>query len=588
MQMKKTSRMISLLLALTMLFLMAACGSTAASAPASEAAPPASEGSAAAEAPAAPEAPETAEAASSDAAEAAPSEADEAPLEKVDYTLPLFEEPYEVSIFWTQQGGGPGMDLILKQDNIFWQRTQENLNVKIDWTEPNASVSSEQYMLMVASGDMTDLVWHKDIIMGANTVYTSGYDAAIEDDVYLALNDYIPEYAPNYWYYLNTMDMLDAVTTTDGNLYAVHMIYDEPSGIAEGLFILTDLFEQTGLEMPETTGQWLDMFAALKDLGSPEPAACASTGSINGGTFASAFGTSLNAVYLVDGTTNEVFFDLASDYYREYLEYFKVLFDNGYINSDFISVDAMDNSPTFNGQRGSFCLNWAAATSMTSNFGITGTPCPIPYVDGTVSGQRRLIDYSLSCTNVSSTREMAITTACKEPEKALRFLDWFYSDEGIQVGNYGWVENESYIVLEDGSRQMTPLMLERDEKNNSYNTIYIIDDGPLFFLKERDWDIRPEKDVYANRLWNELDTSKGEVYNPGTISLTSEESTEIAQILSDISTYCETQMMAWMTGQDELTDESWNAYVSKLEEMGLGTMDEVYQAAYARSPLKIA
>ena len=41
-------------------------------------------------------------------------------------------------------------------------------------------------------------------------------------------------------------------------------------------------------------------------------------------------------------------------------------------------------------------------------------------------------------------------------------------------------------------------------------------------------------------------------------------------------------MLKWMTGVEELTDESWAAYIGYLEDLGLDSYTEAYASAYER------
>ena len=105
----------------------------------------------------------------------------------VDYSLPLFDETAEISLFYVLRGamgGGytPSKD---SEESIFWARLQENLNVDLIFTEPSEAAASEQYNLMIAGGDMTDLICENNLAeMGAVSAYNGGYDKAIDDDVY--------------------------------------------------------------------------------------------------------------------------------------------------------------------------------------------------------------------------------------------------------------------------------------------------------------------------------------------------------------------------------------------------------------------
>jgi putative aldouronate transport system substrate-binding protein len=60
---------------------------------------------------------------------------------------------------------------------------------------------------------------------------------------------------------------------------------------------------------------------------------------------------------------------------------------------------------------------------------------------------------------------VAITIGCKDPERAIQFLDWMASDEAQILNKWG-IEGKDYII-KDGKRFITPEMW--DERNNNKN-----------------------------------------------------------------------------------------------------------------------
>ena len=186
-----------------------------------------------------------------------------------DYDLPMFEDGLDLSIFWVQLGAMGGAEQPLKKDLLFWQRVQEKLGVTLTFKQASEAVCNEQYNLMIASGDMTDLIYESNCgAMGATSVYNGGYDKAIEDDVYVDLTDIIPEYAPNYYAILQADDNVRRDLTTDtGKLYSIAMIYDQPQGVREGPLVRADYLEETGMEEPVTTEDWMNVFEKMKNNG---------------------------------------------------------------------------------------------------------------------------------------------------------------------------------------------------------------------------------------------------------------------------------------------------------------------------------
>ena len=58
----------------------------------------------------------------------------------------------------------------------------------------------------------------------------------------------------------------------------------------------------------------------------------------------------------------------------------------------------------------------------------------------------------------------AISANCKNPEAAIRFMDWFYSEEGNRATNYG-IEDESYTMV-DGKPVFTDEVLSQTGVNS--------------------------------------------------------------------------------------------------------------------------
>lgn len=65
----------------------------------------------------------------------------------------------------------------------------------------------------------------------------------------------------------------------------------------------------------------------------------------------------------------------------------------------------------------------------------------------------------------SAGQGIAITTSCKDPERAFKFLDWMASDEAQILTHWG-IEGKDYII-QDGKRVITEEMWE--ERNNNKN-----------------------------------------------------------------------------------------------------------------------
>ena len=494
-----------------------------------------------------------------------------------DYDLPMFEDGLDLSIFWVQLGAMGGAEQPLKKDLLFWQRVQEKLGVTLTFKQASEAVCNEQYNLMIASGDMTDLIYESNCgAMGATSVYNGGYDKAIEDDVYVDLTDIIPEYAPNYYAILQADDNVRRDLTTDtGKLYSIAMIYDQPQGVREGPLVRADYLEETGMEEPVTTEDWMNVFEKMKNHGVQYPMGVSNSGDIRGGFFCNAFGTSGGHAFKVDLQTNELVYDGTSDELRDFVEFFSRAFKAGYINPDYAYAQMFDDSLQTSGATALF----GGMDRDLTNYGLDLKAVHMTYPEGSEAPKEYNYEYAKQRT--SGMKNIVVTASCAEPEKAVQFLDWFYSTDGASAVNFGFEEGESYEVV-NGVKQMLPLMLERNEELVSYQVIYALDEGPGFQIVNKNNPINEDYVNEAKNIWLDYDTSKALFSATPTLAFTAEEAEDMAQINSDIYTHVATEISKFMMGESELNDDTWNAYVAEVEAMGLAELQSFYETAYSR------
>lgn len=584
-----SKKLLAMLLALCMLLgVLAGCG-TEPSAPASaqESAQTAADPETP-DAPAVPDAPAPADSAVEPASAEEPA-APEAPTNEFysehigakDYDLPLFDEDITLSIYWVQLGAMGGAEQPLKKDLTFWQRVQQETGVTLDFVQRSEAVCAEQYNLMIASGDMTDLIYESNCgQMGATSVYNGGYDKAIEDDVYVDLTDLIPEYAPNYWALLEGDDNLRKDLTTDtGKLYSMGMIYDQPQGVREGPLVRVDYLADTGLADPVTTDDWMEVFKAMKNNGVLYPMGVSNGGDIRGGFFMNAFGTAGGHSYKVDLATDELVYDGTSDELRDFVEFFHEAFAAGLVDPDYAYQQMFDTSRQVAGEVGLFGGMDRDLTNFKESYDMDLKAVPMTYPEGSEAPKQYSYEYAKQ--RNSGMKNIVITTDCEEPEKAVTFLDWFYSTDGASAVNFGFTEGESYEVV-DGVKQWLPFMTERDENLVNYEVIYSLDEGPGLQLVNKKSPVSPDYVLEAKDIWLSYDPAKAEFGGLPTLSFTAEESEDMSAVNLDIYTTVSTEIARFMMGEAELTDESWDAYCQKIEDMGLSQLTEFYQTAYER------
>lgn len=576
--MKNCKRLLAMVLALG---LFSACGAApASSAPASTAASSA-EVASAKDMPDAPVVEDMASAQDSTSAEPSKDEPEEAVVQRVDCELPLYDG--ESFTYWTVlQGMDEPNDSFL-----FWNQLADATGITIEFVNAPEETAMEKYNLMMATGDYTDVIYERGLTTGTSSScpYNGGYAKAIADGVYMDLTDVIQEQCPNYWSILQeNPGVYRDLALDDGTLYCFAAIMDEPYGPNQGAWVRTDMMKQAGVEeIPTTEAGWLDLWRAMKSADVvQQPTRASNLGDLYP-NIAEAYGTTASSNFLIDLESGSVFYDVTSDMYRDYLEYFRQVYAEGIVDPDFYSVSETSMADIDGGLIATYECVLGAANMMTTTKGIEMAAAPAVHLSDYAIKQPKLVNYEDWNSRITTGTWCCVSA---NTEKLDVVLDWFnftYSDYGIQVCNYGFDEGVSYDVLSDGSLQLTPAMLDRDENMVVGRMQYTMREGPTYEIAKIELPVSSDFIRDSYNTWGDFDKNAA-IYStiPAGVSLSEQENTVVSNIMGDIETYVSTVTMQWMTCASELNDAAWNEYVTYIEDSGIADAIAAYQAAYDR------
>ena len=612
----KKNKLLAMLLVLTMMLaLFAGCGSETASTPAeSTAAEVVSE--------AAPEEAPVEEAPVEEVPAEEASVVEEAPVEEgpadfteananMDYSgykamlkelhteLPITEEPVTLSYFFGFESStlnyleGGVMD-----NHQVWKYLEENTGVDVELKIVDKTQQTDQFNLMIASGDYTD-------IFGAGD-YTDGLEAAYEEEIVVDLSDLLEENMPNYWTIINSDQKLLG-EVQDGDMFlGIYAIKDQvanPSGT--GAFVRMDWLEDLDMEVPTTYDELTAVLEAFKtEKGATEPLALFNTISMQNGLLMGGFGSTaelstngmggsaLNGYYQVDG---EVVFGATADGTRNFLIWLNELYNKGLINFD--NMQARETNPfseynagyasngtngyifsnqPFGGEYGKMAAsnygdencNWWPVQDVAEESGAT-----IPFYEET-----SLIDMT----------SIAISTDCENVETALQFLDFGYSYEGSLMYNFGFEigsgmgDYETYNMV-DGEPVFDEAALKTvaETTNVASGIISTKDLAGVVFEKRLSFEFG-ERELSCFDAWS---TNKNTNNIIGSVTtFDADESEEASAIYSDILTYVATCALQFVNGDKDVNDDAvWADYCANIENMGIADLTEIVQAAYDRA-----
>ena len=581
----KWKRWISLLLVLTLLAaLLTACGTGTTSA--TSEAPAVSETKASEAAPEAPEQTEVASAVEPESEmESAAPETPEPQLEEV--ALPLFDETRTYTM-WTMLPffmNGLVSDMATDINNM--KLLQENCNVKLEVTAVGDSVVSEQFNLMVSSGDYTD------IISDGVSHYSKGYDAAITDDIIIDLYDLAKEYAPNYLYYLDTDPALRAALITDnGCLPTVATIYKEAGCENGGILIRGDWLKELGMDTPETYDQLHDYVqACMEKYGAQGITIGNVMADCRGDDSLYSYGFDLYAggYNVIDGN---VVYSYLNDNYYDYLRMLADWYQDGTLYSDFFNVQMGSTDKWF--ASGQCPVNTGTAANIATiesyadpSYSYELMPINAPKVS---SDDQLHFSWTDNFSRIKQQDSWAISTACQDPEGIMMMVNYLFSEAGQLMYNYG-DEGHSFEYDENGKPQYTELITNNPDGISYKDACYIYASAVASGHLPSIMDVRAGYYYFGDEEWNVFDTFRtcdaDGTYNlPTGVALNEEENQEYATLSSDITTYASTEIMKFILGQEELTPDTFETFRDTIISMGGNRMEELYQQAYERYLLK--
>lgn len=575
---------LALLLALVMVLSMfAGCGSTAESAAAESTA---SE-SVAVEAPAEEEEAPVAEEAPAEegsAAEEAPVEEEvvaeeKGPFEAASATnLPLSDG--EVLSYFVELPGYMSMFNVNSYDDIEAHKYAEELTgVDIEFVIVNSESQTTNFQLMVASGDLTDL------ISGGSQQYTST-EAMIEDGVAIDLMEY-QDLLPNFWAALDYYDAYKTVAINqNGQMPEVICISDDYY-VQGGMQMRKDWLDEQGMEVPTTYEEFHDVLAMfVSEYGADHALLMQGGCQLSGLSLIGGMGTTGYAIddasnmYVKDGVVYNGFLDEA---YKEYMMMIAQWYDEGIINPGFAteSTDpwtsnadayiAGGNAGLWVAQADNIDKNTASGLEFDDNYEIVGVAEP------TLDGENFHFGTSQTGANAMG-KSISISDCCENIELACAYLDFYFTKEGIELANYG-IEGVSMSRDENGNGYLNDTVLNNPEFDmvSFATTYYTLACAATLADFDRMFRTYSEANLAAMELWTE---TMDDLYTmPSQVELDYDASTRYSELWSDINTLAATEVFKFVMGEYNF-EEDWDNFINTLVDMGLDECIEIYQEAY--------
>ena len=573
--MKKKS-MLPLLLVMAMLLgMMAGCSSQAPAASAAESA--GSVQASAEEAPA--EEAVAAEAGTEEAAE--PAEAAEAEAESSAETEA--EEPAEpeFTIDYPLEDGGT-FDVLYAKPTILEATVMNGVDydfsavypdmieatgVELIWQSVSEQAWETQISLIIAAGDYPDAC--------ADRInYTTGNIGLIQDEVVMDVADMLQEHMPNYYALLQSdKAFADCAYNSDGSMSQI--VSRGSTFINNGLNVRADWLRELGMDTPTTVEELTDFLLACKDkydLSNPYLVLADLNIGLNRAFNVKAEGNRMGYQLAEEGS-DEIVWSGTTQNFRDYVEFLRNWYEIGIFNDDYLNISNQNGNVQSTYMAGNTAA-WNSDCAALLDDSVEGVPAPdLKLYNDASTNVSGITDQE----KVAQTGHMMVFTSCERPETFLEFLDYFYTEEGTLLANWG-VEGKTFVYDESGKPTYSDL---------------VWDDTACFFFLLRsakyglywapcDFDVNLMIADYTPEQYEAVDmwvaTRGSYLCYPPNFQLSTEDRGIVQTYETDCATYFWEHVYKVIDGQE--TMEDLDAAVQTTLDMGMTKIIDAYNHSY--------
>jgi putative aldouronate transport system substrate-binding protein len=284
-------------------------------------------------------------------------------------------------------------------------------------------------------------------------------------------------------------------------------------------------------------------------------------------------GTSGLPYYVEDGVVKCT---LIEDGYRDYLTMLNSWYNEGLMDSDFISVEYDPFSSYLDGQITSDQMGvWVTSGEGIDNYTVPVTCMPSPVQNK--GDKQHITEIALAPSDDITC--VSISSACDDVELAMQWLDYWYSEDGIAFFNYG-IEGKDYTLDENNEPKFTDAVVNNEFGLSASNYMRIrcaYGTMSSMMLRYRTGYLNSD---LVNEAWDVWTSNiDGTMAISSNVSMTTEQKQQEGYHSGDILTYA-AQMVAQFSIGDADIDSQWDEYVQKLKDMGIEECIALEQEAY--------
>lgn len=477
--------------------------------------------------------------------------------------FPIVKEPITLTVY-----GQRDQNQAEWEEMYVFQKYEEMTNIHMDFQEVPADGFAENKQLLFASNELPDVFLRAGISQNEISTYGVGSGQL------MILDDLIEQYAPNLTkLFEENPQAKQACLAADGHIYTLPFLDLSPTGKMDlKQWINTKWLETLGLEIPATLDEFKEVLIAFRDqdpngngeqdeipLGYRDPVMIYQTGG--------AFGLQyqMTDTYNVDAE-GKIHNWLCDDEFKEYLQWLNELYSEGLIWKDYYKNDRAAWRSNLSGEYFGAMYMPYSDVFLNCEQDYSGYEPLIGPAGEQMWGDART-GVQIGC--------FALSNTCSNPEAAMRWVDYFYSEEGALFYTYG-EEGVQYDMDENNIPHFKDEILNAEEGfMTALGKINMVPGGgfPHLRTEQTEGVVASDRTKEAAKILEPFLPQT--VYAKPAVSI--EDMDRVVAIEQDLSTYRDESVAKFIIG--EWNFDMWEEYCQTLEQIGIRELEEIYQRA---------
>lgn len=498
---------------------------------------------------------------------------------KAESSTPETEPPKEKVTLSVLIGEHASFPVTPFEDSRYLQYIEEQTGVRLELQPvPDAGDAyKDRINTLLATGDLPDIVWISSNDAAVNEVAAKG--------AFLAYSDYL-DIAPNIKKVIEeNSDINKSYQAEDGKLYIMPRV--TPNVMSEIFMIRKDIMEKEQITEPETFD---DLYTILKTLKEKYPDAVTFINR-NGGehlvnrlayTWGSGYETGTNGFYL-DRDSNAYKYGPMDEHFKSMVEWLKKLYDEGILDKEYALRTTAQWEEAINNESAMFTIDYIDRIRSINDLyianGSEARMVAMKMPKGP-TGRSGIIAKSAAMANSGT----LISSKVENPEAAIRFIDWIYSEEGRYATAYGVLGETFEIDPADGRPYYTAQMKTTD---NPEGKDMIKDFGWTYYMDKYEFvsgylKPAPGGEEVPDNLWvssREKVEGNGEVIPADPVLNYSEDQTKVIRTQGvAVRDHFKANIDKFIMGTRPISE--WDAFVNELKDLGVEDLTKAYNDAY--------